>query len=204
MGTGQAFAPRVRAIGDGLSPRGGVPSGMTASDMVTALWTWASGTAGASATVAPRLVFRGGRATFSGRHAGRPFSVDAVVAGACPADSDVVIPTLGAAIELRPYRHHADLTVVQPTVLTLATARDWEALAEDAAAGRPLGSCLLGVAAMHLFSPDHCPPECVRHHLLYRLGPVTAEIRRYVCGLEDARRRALAGLRVAATNREWT
>ena len=87
--------------------------------------------------------------------------------------------------------------------LTLAAPEDWSALAQDAAVGRPLPNCLVGVAAMHLFDRDFRAPGCVNHHLLYSPRAVSDAVRHHVCALERDRRRAVAAIAGSMTNEEW-
>lgn len=138
-----------------------------------------------------------------GASGARRFRADLVLVGESLADSDVVVPAAGASVELRPYRRHADLTVLQPTVLTLASVGDWAALERDAAEERPLPNCLVGIAALHLFDPGFRAPNCPRHRQLYRPAVVSATVRRHVCALERERRRALAAIAGSTTNEEW-
>lgn len=199
-----------RGIIENAVPNHGAPprwrrtaSSFLASRLVDTLWAWAAGMTTSAQEPAPRLTLRGGRAQLTGCIGGETFRVDLVLVGESLADSDVVVPAAGASVELRPYRRHADLTVLQPTVLTLASVGDWAALERDAAEERPLPNCLVGIAALHLFDPGFRAPNCPRHRQLYRPAVVSATVRRHVCALERERRRALAAIAGSTTNEEW-
>ena len=173
------------------------------SRVVDALWAWAAGTTAGSADLAPRLTFGPAGVRLAARIDGRDVATDVVVAGDSLADADLVVPAAGISIELRPYHRHTSLTVLQPTVLTLAAPEDWSALAQDATVGPPLPNCLVGVAAMHLFDRDFRAPGCVNHHLLYSPRAVSDAVRHHVCALERDRRRAVSAIAGSMTNEEW-
>ena len=186
-----------------IPDRFGMAEGVPASDILDALWAWAAGLTPGSGIASPRLVPLIGATVFEAQHGAHRFSVEIVVAGESLAECDVVVPSVGVSIELRPYRRHTSLTVLQPTLLTLATLSDWEVLERDAAVGKSPGNCLVGIVAMHQFDPVYRAPECPRHHLLYQPRPVSDEVRHHVRKVEQSRVRAATRIAASATNKEW-